>query len=635
MAKHKKLLIIGGVFIIALCALVFFRSWGGSTIITGDTFIPNNFTLAAGKLIILKNNAKFSVGENMTIDGSIICDGGALRMHVGGTLRVNGTLNCILPEGTTPEHGVAIVISAAHAEFNDNARIIANGHVELMNDEQRLLTSPDGIANVYNETGEDSGVSPRIGPLSEKDPTRAINEAAGSSAPKNSAGVPSVILGGTWYLGDGNTISGGTITPPPPKGVKNILVDIDFGQNGDISMQNFHLIGPSGRGGSDDLTTHCTSRGGDGENAFRMRVNTGTLMINGFRLELGSGGNGGSAQTTTDCAPALAVGGAGGEAGNFKMTASEKITIVHFEIIPGAGGKGGNARAYGKDGGTACPGADGGDATATGGDGAVNKTALAARGAIAGIDNLTAGRFEGGAGGGALAKSGNGGAGVGCSCRGGRGGDGRATGGRGGDAQGDIPMGTIEAHGGDGGNGEAAGGRGGDGGNCPLKPEGGTGGKGGDARVYQGIEGKGTTASGNKGVIKTQPAGDGGKGGDGCGAGLGGAGGIGAPLGSMGANGTRACPNDSPVSGTLPPPEAPLVSAILYHGKYLPVDQLMIENKAGCGAEHWRALEGVVKATDGTMIPDTQFQCGFGKINESRPEMVPALVEHVDSPPPP
>lgn len=41
--------------------------------------------------------------------------------------------------------------------------------------------------------------------------------------------------------------------------------------------------------------------------------------------------------------------------------------------------------------------------------------------------------------------------------------------------------------------------------------------------------------------------------------------------------------------------------------KYLPVDQLIIEDEAGCGADHWHAAMGVVTATDGTRVSRTNF----------------------------
>lgn len=58
------------------------------------------------------------------------------------------------------------------------------------------------------------------------------------------------------------------------------------------------------------------------------------------------------------------------------------------------------------------------------------------------------------------------------------------------------------------------------------------------------------------------------------------------------------------------------MKVINYNGKYLPVSQLIIEDEAGCGAQHWHAAQGIVKATDGTMVGDPGPQCGYGKVSE-------------------
>lgn len=58
------------------------------------------------------------------------------------------------------------------------------------------------------------------------------------------------------------------------------------------------------------------------------------------------------------------------------------------------------------------------------------------------------------------------------------------------------------------------------------------------------------------------------------------------------------------------------VRAILFRGKYLPVDQLLVENEAGCGADHWHAKRRVVTATDGSLVTDPGPQCGFGKVRD-------------------
>lgn len=58
------------------------------------------------------------------------------------------------------------------------------------------------------------------------------------------------------------------------------------------------------------------------------------------------------------------------------------------------------------------------------------------------------------------------------------------------------------------------------------------------------------------------------------------------------------------------------VRAILFNGKYLPLDQLMIENEKGCGADHYHAKQGMVRATDGSFVSDPGPQCGYGKVKD-------------------
>jgi hypothetical protein len=435
-----------------------------------------------------------------------------------------------------------------------------------------------------------------------------------------------MIISGTWTIGDKKILPSGLSVPTPPTIAKDILILLDVGDKGTIALHDLHLIGSSGRDGADDVEKKCSAAGGNGEHALRMRVNAGNIDLNNFQLELGGGGKGGAAQTIKGCMDAIAQGGTGGEAGNFKITAAQNIQIMNFTITPGRGGNGGDATAFARNGENSCPSGDGGNAAATAGAGGKNKKELATAGAVSGLNNIKTGRVVGGSGGNALATPGKGGNGTECGCAGGKGGNGRAIAGNGGDAWASVPIGTIEGHGGDGGSADTRGGSGGNGGSCPFKQSGGDGGVGGDAKAVAGLPGKGLTANGNHGVIKNQGGGDGGAGGDGCNPGIGGQGGIGAPIGAFGPLGKNLCIDDTPQ--VIPKETGPiLIRAILYKGKYLPVDQLIIENEAGCGAEHWHAAQGTVKATDGSTVPDPGPQCGYGKVKDNHPEMVPEGVE--------
>ncbi|MDP2629107.1 MAG: hypothetical protein Q8P45_00175, partial [Candidatus Harrisonbacteria bacterium] len=432
--------------------------------------------------------------------------------------------------------------------------------------------------------------------------------------------VRNVILRGNWYVGDGGTPPGGLNIPEPPKGVKKVILNFNFGDDGNVNLEDFYLIGPDGRAGEDDSGS-CSVSGKKGEDGFRMRVKAANVTLNSFTLELGDGGSGGMAETGKDCENGVATGGAGGQASNFKITAVGKIEINSFKLFPGMGGAGGEAIAYGKDGATNCPGEKGGDATATGGAGGVNKKSLAALGAVSGIANVEIDTVLGGGGGEASAIPGKGGAGDKCGCTGGQGGSGAATGGKGGDASATAPV-PVTSQGGDGGNAELRGGEGGTGGSCGPENQGGAGGAGGSASAKAGIAGTGQSSNGTDGTIKDQTGGNGGKGGDGCEEGAGGAGGSGDPDGEKGADGENLCAAEKEEGGGVDirkqETSTETLDVIEYNGKFLPVSQLIIESESGCdgGQAHWHAAAGVVMATDGSQVADPGPQCGYGKTKD-------------------
>jgi hypothetical protein len=646
MNKKNKLIVVAVVLLILIVVTIFWSS-DGTVIIDKDTTINNNFTIAHNKTVILKNSAKLTVVGDMTIDGTLSCENGMLPLAVRDSINVTGKIDCMLTDTAPIQHGTAIAISAKHFSFNKSAELNTNGHIDMVTNAEKLLSTDDARSRVYTETGEDTGTSPRVGPFKEGRPTQAlsmniqnsprrhgsshaqtsknlsknrfINIAEASSPSDN---LPSMIIGGTWTIGDKKILTSGLSIPIPPKNTKDLLLYLDVGDGGMVTLNNLHVIGSSGRDGADDIKKDCTARGKDGENAFRMRVSAGSVELNNFQLDLGGGGKGGDAETTKDCTNAIAQGGKGGEAANFKITGAEYIHILNLTITPGKGGNGGNASAFARNGENSCPGGNGGDASATGGGGANSKKELATAGSITGLESVKTGRIVGGSGGNALATPGNGGNGTECGCTGGKGGGSNALGGKGGDAFAIVPIGTIEGHGGDGGSVDTRGGVGGNGGSCPFKQSGGDGGVGGAALAVPGTAGKGLTANGNKGAIKNQGGGDGGAGGDGCNPGLGGQGGMGAPIGTFGPLGKNLCVDGTQV---IPPQETSpaLIRAVLYKGSYLPVDQLVIENEAGCGVEHWHAAQDTVKATNGKMIPDPGPLCGFGKVKDNQPDMVP------------
>ena len=637
----KKTQIIGGAIFalisIMIIGVIFFIN-NNRGIIGHNTTIQGNYHVPVGEKITLRNGAKLSVTGEMTIDGTLACDKGTLALVVGGTLRINGTIQCFLDEQTTNTlAGIAIELIAPHIEFSKDSEVDTNSHVDIVSSQLASLNSEEAVNASYEEAMKTTGGGLRIGPFVGEDKGMGNGNFFADNAASNgntSDTQPLIALRGIWHIGDGSTLPQGMTTPPPPLHIQRILFRVDPGKSGRILMEDFELHGPDGKTRAGEKGVSCTARGENGGDAFRILMNAGYVTIKNTTISLGNGGDGGDAETSRDCPHALAMGGNGGESGNLKITGEKELSIGDLHVIPGAGGRGGNAVAIGKNGTDSCPGENGGDATAIGGNGGKNKKVLSTAGTIDTISDIHIDRVIGGRGGNAVTNPGMGGGGNACGCTGGRGGNGKAVGGQGGDATVFLPATTAEAHGGDGGDADTRGGVGGQGGSCTTKTSGGIGGQGGDAFGTSGLPGKGTTATGNVGTINNESGGQGGVGGDGCGGGFGGQGGVGAPLGISGMEGKINC-SDGTSANTINPgggkTATVMIRAVLYKGKYLPLDQMIITNEPGCGAEHWRAEQDSVRATDNTIIPDTDLRCGYGKVSENEPVLVPAQVEGINT----
>lgn len=647
--------------------------------IESDTATSGDYAVEPKTRVVLKRGAHLSVNGNLSVNGELSCEEGVLNVTASGNAVIDGKLSCdrgasSLPEGDAGT-GISLVVEGALV-FGKDAAIVSNGHVQIVSSADRLASTKEGFEALFADAAINSGPGPRLGPLVPDEegtrpsgariPAPQLDGGTASSAPipilngivhtaraqgapapcadQNGNVVPGCVrLSGNWFLGGGGPPPPGVSVPTPPPGVNKIVLNFNFGPGKEVHLSDFTLSGPDGRRGTDDRGNGCNARGGKGEDAFRMRVQASNIRVNNFSLWLGNGGDGGDAETKKDCDPGTATGGNGGEAGNFKMSATGTFEIAGaFNIFPGRGGNGGSGTAHGKDGDPGCPGKKGGDATATGGNGGPNRKKLSAIGSVTGLSNVTIDEVQGGEGGLATANPGKGGGGTGCNCDGGPGGKGTATGGKGGDAAVTALGASGTATGGDGGDADSEGGRGGDGGQgSPICP-GGDGGKGGDTSSKAGKGGAGTSANGADGTVVNEKGGDGGNGGDGCNEGKGGKGGQGKPNGNDGKPGKNLCTPltpPAPATSITPPPPASVapsptptpatggyggttpktkaVQTIRYQGKYLPVDQLIVENEAGCGADHWHAAESVVRATDGTMVPDPGPQCGYGKVAEN------------------
>ena len=686
------------VILLVAVGILWFATRVKAVIIDTDKTVSGNFEIKPHEKLVLKNNAVLSVTGDFNADGEIVCDSGLLKIVATGAVNINKKISCDANDDALGTVTGITIIAGGDVTFGENALVSSNTHLQIVSKEEYLKKTQAEFDALYDETGKDTGTGPRIGPFVEGNATMQVKASAKAQsvlpqsnknisfvktafaqAPTDEKGnvVQNVVISGTWNIGDGGVPPKGLNIPKPPKNVHKIIVNFDFGANGNVTFKDFSLIGPDGRDGDSDVSKNCIATGKPGENAFRMRVAAEHVTLDNFTLTLGNGGKGGDAVTTKDFDPGIAKGGLGGEAGNFKMTASDGIDIKTFHIIPGKGGAGGLAQGFGKNGADGCPGKKGGDAIGVGGDGGKNKKELSATGNVDGVDNIQMDPVIGGIGGLATATPGKGGNGTGCNCNGGKGGKGNAIGGKGGDASVKMAAGSTDSIGGDGGNADSQGGMGGNGGQCPLAPNGGNGGAGGDAKSTEGKGGKGDSAPGNDGKIVNEKGGDGGNGGDGCVQGGGGKGGDGKPKGADGKPGKLECPtattgtttkpDDTGKNGTTGNTNTPTggavmgttpgmdigtttglnlttggttthttttggatgqtnnqypIQAIQYMNKFLPLNQLIVESEMGCdgGQAHYHAAKGYVVATDGSTVTDPGPQCGYGKVQE-RPVM--------------
>lgn len=599
MKTKRNLVIFAVAVIVALGGLLLWQRTGtATTYFDEDQAFGESYTVPEGERVVVRNGSTLTFEDDLLVQGSLLCEGGPLQLVVRGTFRATGHVQCDLAQDTTGA-GNAILIIASKVDVAESAVVIANGSVQVVSAQERLATTEEEIERVYNDAGEWTRDKEHIGPFvpfdeipstvprlrqslkeqssspaatanirTDSSPSRFVRTAQAQNGNGDSNGngpdTPepaediegepvenTVRVRGTWYVGanpPGAPPPGELEIPTPPPGVKRIVLLFDFGDGeGNILIEDFELTGPDGRPGEAGEKT-CNSQGSKGEKAMRFNVRaTGNIRVNNFSIHLGAGGEGGRAETKKDCDPGVAVGGEGGESGNLKMVANGSIAIEgSFDIYPGAGGKGGDAVAHGRDGKDGCPAEKGGEAIATGGKGGDNKKGLVVTGSVSGLGNVTIHEIVGGDGGDATANGGNGGNGTGPGCAGGPGGAATATGGVGGDAQSVV----ATSNGGNGGDAEANPGEGGEGGQGSQIEPGGNGGNGGNAEATEGAPGSGSSSPGQPGTVEDETGGDGGNGGDGCNEGNGGNGGNGEPPGEDGEDGKNLCPEQEQQAGT-------------------------------------------------------------------------------------
>jgi len=622
----KKLLWVIIILAILVAAFFAFRNGKSEFIETArydtDTVIEGDYAVLSGEQTTLANNARLTIMGDFTVDGAVACDAGSLTVVVQGMTTLNNTLSCVAEDGEADEARDILLVAKGGLTMSEDAYLTAAGNVQFTNSEDAVLSAEE-LVRAYDDVENVSPVGQSIGPFTNSEETTNTSGATSLNnilrfarkivdlhsmtlfareAHAQGASIPAVIRGRMQVV-------------TPPKGVKQLVV-FNFPNTPEVQISDFELSGPDGRAGASDEGANCTAKGEDGEDAFRFNAVAPNLKVHNFTLSLGAGGAGGDAETSADCDPGSATGGNGGKSGNFRMIGTQQFSIDGaFVIHPGNGGNGGGATAKGKDG---DPAKKGGDAIAKGGNGAHNKKALSVAGSVAGTNNVQVGDVVGGLGGGVSAEPGNGGDGTKCAEAGGAGGVGSATGGRGGDASLSLAGGVTRLEfatdiGGTGGSVFVFGGKGGNGGACDATGPGGAGGNGGAANATEGKGGTGKSGPASSGPVLDETGGDGGNGGDGCGPGNGGTGGSGDPKGEDGEKGKDLCVAEKKDTGAGVDLR---VKVIQFNGKYLPVDQLIVESEIGCGADHWHAAQGVVIATDNTPVPDPGPQCGYGKVRD-------------------
>jgi hypothetical protein len=539
MSKQQRIAAVV-LLVVAVGAWFFLRTT--TTKYSEDTVLEGNQTIAKGERVVLVNGANLTVKGDLTINGELICEDGDLTLIVEGDLAAHRTIGC--------NKDVQIVVNGS-ADFASNS-IIRSGTLQIVDSVERVADAQQ-LEQLYNDVAVNSGTTPRIGPLAESATAVADADPVVYSPSVHELPETNSWLGTTARAaGQTMTLRGRIVVGKAPPGVRRLVL-LNAPDAETMVLQDLELTGPDGNDGTSDKGASCNANGGKGEDAWRLYGRAPNLKIDDVTLNLGSGGQGGAAETSKDCDAGVAKGGQGGQSGNFKLVGDQGLDIDgDFIINPGKGGAGGNATAFGKDG-AACM--KGGDATATGGQGADNKKALGVAGGANGTINVQVGSLIGGDGGNGTANPGKGGDCPGCGKAGAPGGKATANGGKGGAAA-FTPAGRAQRTagatdtGGDGGNATSQGGLGGKGGSCDASGPGGPGGKGGDAKSTVGKAGTSTGANGVDGKVENETGGNGGNGGDGCGPGVGGKGGAGNPAGTDGAPGKNLC---IPPPGTATP----------------------------------------------------------------------------------
>jgi len=313
------------VFIAAILGFVFlYLNFSDKTpeTISKDVVVSGDYELVSGDKLFIENNAKFIVQ-------------GKLSLAAGSQIIGEGDVNLI----------------ADTLNINPEAKIVAKG------------------GSVFIADNDEFGSAKKL-------PGRLISKLGFSIHSKLSDLFKFSLPVQAQEGGYENIFSGiieAELLPENLAGVKSDdFGNITFKLKKKSVFKDLIINAADGLNGGDDIGVNCQAKGGaggDGGNiniiSYKHSIDVLSAVIN-----LGDGGHGGRAEAKI-CSQAEARGGQGGDGGNFKTTSLN--VLGELEINPGIPGDGGSALARGLVGETGPSGQPGGDASAYGGDGGTNK----------------------------------------------------------------------------------------------------------------------------------------------------------------------------------------------------------------------------------------------------------------------
>ena len=321
--------------IVAIIGYFGYTSFFSKIYISQDTVIKGDYN--PNKTVVFENNATLTVEGNATIKNPVECRNGSVNINVEGNLSVSNKIECVNKDKTTTKgiDGVGIALAAGgNVEFTDSSSFSTNGHIFLVDSSDHFPKTADDLEKLFLETGMDTNDGNfRIGPFGTDEENKTtppdINQIFKDSKIKPpvkqglnlitaayAADPGDVILKGKWKINI------------PPKGVKHVLFFVNFpGRSLEI---NGEMQGPNGTD-AEDVKGGCyinipgleedeiealkkgkqQEKKYTGNDALRMRVRSGRLVIGNFKLTLGDGGKGGDAETDECQDSAFAVAGTG------------------------------------------------------------------------------------------------------------------------------------------------------------------------------------------------------------------------------------------------------------------------------------------------------------------------------------